>query len=527
MKKTSHLVGMILLLSGCLTVREDQVLKQINAAAAATPTPTPSPCNSSLSPFGGGTGGAADPYLVCTATHLSNVKDYLSSSFKLYANINLSGVSFSPIGTNDSTSALSGEFDGNNFAISNWSYSNDSDAYAVGFVRKLAAGGVIKNLTLSALNLNGNNIVAGFAGVSEGSISSVTLLNSTLVGKSMVAGIVGEATGSASLTTSSVISASLTSTANGSRIQDHTIKTAIGGVVGLWNSTANLSSVSVLNTDLDFSKNSSYHDFFSTAAGGVVGFVENAASLVTDAAFTGAGSILEGYFNVGGISGYTVGGISESVVNATVMGNTRVGGVAGFSSGTTTKSSFVGTVLGDDVDSGISNGFTEGEVGGLIGSHSGFLTESFFSGSVIGDVFVGGLVGTASSSNIRDCYARGTLSGSADPVAGAFSRVLGGVIERVYVYLTSLSSSTGTAQAMIGTVISEPTKSNLFYYENGTSPTNGGTPISTDIAMRDISNFSGYSASGKWRTPTAYSGRSGLSPVLAWECSLAGVTCAP
>jgi hypothetical protein len=505
---------LILFLTGCPSLREE-------AEYVA------SLCDGTASPFSSGSGTASNPFIVCSASQLKNISNDLTAHYRLGKNISLSGVSFSPIGTNDTT-GFSGTLDGAGFTVSGWSYSNASDPFAIAFVRKLSAGGVIKNLTLSSLVLTGNNIVAGFAGISAGTITSVTLKNSTLTGKSLVAGLVGEATGAASVSSSTLSSNLLTSTANGSRMQDTAQKTSVGGIAGVWSSTGSVSDSIVSSTRIDFSKDSFFHHDSNTATGGVVGILDVGGSVLRSS-YVNSSTGIEGYFNVGGVVGLSYGAISNSSAKAFVVsGNSCVGGVVGFSTGSIHQTSFVGTILGADVDDGISNGVIEGAVGGIVGVLSGSLSESFFSGTLTGDQIIGGVAGIASSANVDDCYVHGTVEGDVAPVAGAFGILDSGTVDRVYVYSNSITSSLGAAvQAFIGTATSSPVLTHVFFYDIGLPSAQGGVGISGASAIQDINNFTGYEASSKWRTPASYSGRSILSPVLAWECNQTGVSCAP
>ncbi len=77
-----------------------------------------SPC---LAQFGGGTGSEASPYLVATAQHLYNVRDYADAYFLQTGDIFLnvepynSGQGWLPIG--NQSAPFTGSYDGNSFHI--------------------------------------------------------------------------------------------------------------------------------------------------------------------------------------------------------------------------------------------------------------------------------------------------------------------------------------------------------------------------------------------------------------------------
>lgn len=490
----------VLFLTGCPSVREEAEY-------------TASRCDGAASPFASGSGTSSNPYIICSASQLKNISNDLTAHYRLGKSFSLQGSSFQPIGADDST-GFSGTLDGANYTISNWSYSNATDPYAIGLVRKLAAGGVIKNLTLSSLVISGNNMVAGVAGISSGSISSVTVKSSTLSGKSTVAGVVGEGLTGASISSVAVVSVSLSSSGNGTRMNPTSPSygnNAVAGVAALWNSSSSISGASVSGANFNFE--SGFHQQFFTFTGGVVGYLQNGS--ITDSTFSGT---VSGQYDVGGIAGNAEVPVIRSRSSGTIQGLTRVGGVIGFSNSSVSQCSMVGTVFGDSAG--------DGSVGGVVGVSSGSIAESFASGTVIGKTTVGGIVGLFAGTELRDSYSFSNLTANASPVGGAMGSVSGGNLSNLYFAADSINASSGVAEAMIGSVLSAPASQTALYYKtNAVSSTNGG--ISRTVpelnALRSISGFD----SVLWRSPTAYSGRSILSPVLAWECDQSGVTCAP
>jgi hypothetical protein len=77
-----------------------------------------------------GSGTSSDPYLIEDAQDLCNISN-MSAYYKMTADIDMSSVSFTPIGT--SSSAFKGTFDGDGHEIKNLSISaSDSSFAAVG-----------------------------------------------------------------------------------------------------------------------------------------------------------------------------------------------------------------------------------------------------------------------------------------------------------------------------------------------------------------------------------------------------------
>lgn len=91
--------------------------------------------------FAGGDGSVNNPYLVSTAEHLNDVRNFLSSSFLQVSDIDISGYSnWSPIGD------FLGIYDGNGYKISNLKIYNNTES-GIGLFKRLV-GGSLKNIGL-------------------------------------------------------------------------------------------------------------------------------------------------------------------------------------------------------------------------------------------------------------------------------------------------------------------------------------------------------------------------------------------
>jgi hypothetical protein len=485
--------------SGCLSVMEEDDLVY---------------CDATHSPFGGGSGSISDPYLICSVTQLKQVSASLSSHYRLSRNLNLTGISFSPIGSN--SIGFSGTFDGNNLAISGWTYAATSGSEPVAFIRRLEAGGIIKNLTLSSISVTGedsNDLVAGFVGVSEGSVDHVYLKNSTISGKSTVGGIIAEAKSNADLDSAFVIGSTISSSAIGASMRIATDTNAVGGLVAIWKKdttgSEEITASSVSDSVIVFDKDSAYQNRDARFVGGLIGYF-NQGSLLNS---TFAGTSVQGKFNVGGLVGFSSSTVTECSASGTVQGVSRVGGAFGFLGSTAIRISASGIVIAE-IDAS-----ADGQVGGLVGLLTGTISNSFFSGSINADETVGGIAGLVSSGTVTNSYAFGTVTGNADPIGGAFGDLIDAVVSQVYVYQTSVSG--GSSQAFVGQKSGSTVLSQCYFNQMSNSSSNGGTSISTPT---DLSQYTGFSDTN-WRSPSIYAGRSALTPVLAWECNQNGVTC--
>jgi len=140
--------------------------------------------------FAGGTGTDIDPYIVETAEHLNNVRDYLGAHFQLGADIDLDlapyneGDGWEPIGT------FTGSFDGNGYVIQNL-YINRPGTTNVGLFSYTNAA-ALENLGLVNVNITGGNNTGGIAGSFR---YDCTLVNSyvtgDITGGNYTAGLVG------------------------------------------------------------------------------------------------------------------------------------------------------------------------------------------------------------------------------------------------------------------------------------------------------------------------------------------------
>jgi|GEM_PF-1376763 len=108
-----------------------------------------------LTAYAAGTGTESNPYQVSSAAQLQNINDNLSAYYKLTANIDLSGVDFTPIGNADS-GAFSGCFDGNGYTISNLNIFAGKYAGLFGYNE-----GTVKNVKLENIYVYGSQYVGG------------------------------------------------------------------------------------------------------------------------------------------------------------------------------------------------------------------------------------------------------------------------------------------------------------------------------------------------------------------------------
>ncbi|MBW8040175.1 MAG: hypothetical protein FVQ85_09275 [Planctomycetes bacterium] len=312
--------------------------------------------------YGGGTGTAADPYLIFTASQMNRIGiDYLDwdSHFKLMADIDLgsyTGDSFNIIGGN--LGKFEGVFDGNGKRIYNFTFTSVfPDIYIKGIFKHLdGANAEIKDLGLVNPNLNG--VTGTEVGVLVGRLSGGCSISGCYVEGGSVSG-------------------GLT----------------VGGLVGLVQN----GTISNCYATCDVSVNNDY-------AGGLVGETERYGTISNSY----AKGTVSGDSDVGGFVGRNRGTLSDCYATGDVTGEYGVGGLTGLEFGTVIGCYSTGSVTG------IQN------VGGLIGKmgSSAIVTNCHSSGNVFGNDSVGGLVGVDFFSPIFYCYSIGKVTGTGTDIGG-------------------------------------------------------------------------------------------------------------
>ena len=156
--------------------------------------------------YDGGSGTEEDPYQIASVesllTFASNVNDgsrggYAGTYFLLTEDMDLSGVSWSPIGNMDDMETHStlflGSFDGGDHTISNLDY--ESGEYHCGAGLFGVSCGEVKNLTLTDATVkitDGTSLaIGGAVGYNMGSVDHVTVENASITGNNCTGGVVG------------------------------------------------------------------------------------------------------------------------------------------------------------------------------------------------------------------------------------------------------------------------------------------------------------------------------------------------
>ncbi len=301
---------------------------------------------------GDGTGTFEDPYNITNCTQLQEINDARAANYSLGNNINCSdtinwnsGNGFVPIGNSTAGYKFTGNFEGQNYTITNLFINKSSTAYI------------------------------GLFGYSLGNISNVGLVNANITGLSDVGGIAGylKAKIEHSYVTGNIVA------------NDNSGDSRTGGLVGYFDSTS-----IILNSY-------STADVTATgwAVGGLVGYSEGT---INNSYVTGN---VNGYSSVGGLVAFNYGPISNSYARGNVEGTksstSYVGGLVGENYKAISNSYSTGNVT--------SAGNT---VGGFIGENAAnpfSVSNSYSTGTVSGvGIFIGGFIGRLSSGTIINSY---------------------------------------------------------------------------------------------------------------------------
>ena len=291
-------------------------------------------------PFSAGDGSDANPYEIWTAADLEQIRTTGDYSYKLMADIDLTGVTFSPL---FETNGFSKTFDGNNHTISHWVF-NDTTKSTAGFFSKLNSGANIKNLTLSDSSITAKSSLGLLVGNNDGgNISNCHIvtgeINAPTAGDNgdNVGGMVGISTGG-SISRSSV-SANITA------------RYVVGGLVGSANGTIITESHTGGNVQA-----------YNSYVGGLVGWFSNSNSSYIANSFSG--SNVDSH-SQGGCHGGFIGYLNKQSSTTTISNSYSSANMLSFGGG------FAGCVVNYSNYAGyaIANSFSVGQVQS---SNSGF-----------------------------------------------------------------------------------------------------------------------------------------------------------
>ena len=337
-----------------------------------------------------GEGTEESPFIITHPVQLQKITDRLNAYYKLGANIDLTGRTWTPIGT--ASAPFVGNIDGTGYIISNLGYDNET----------------------------GENV--GLFGYSNGTISNITLENVTIKGKTNAGGLVGYNTGTV---TECIVKGNVTGLSDnvglliGYNSGSVTNNQTEGIVTGGGNNTGGL----IGQTITEISSNMSKVEVHGQAnTGGLVGYVYLTNRSATLSGNSAEGKVI-GTSNVGGLVGYNRAYttsianyriyLQQSYATGDVEGASNVGGLVGYQQSHAYRGDVNSTSTISYIDQCYATGnivATQNNVGGLVGyidsvgeyyrAHDSWsqyanvvIQNSFATGKVEGVNNIGGLIG--------------------------------------------------------------------------------------------------------------------------------------
>lgn len=361
-------------------------------AAALCVTALPMAANAaSASPFDCGSGTVADPYLISTKEQLNEVRNYLSASFKMTADIEFTDADFSPggdfynsgkgwkpIGVNENNT-FTGTFDGDGHMISGLTCGAWYFTGLFGYAEKAS----IMNLNMDDVSISGKDAVGAIVGyLRRGSISGCTVYGGSISGQSWVGGVVGYAY---------VYEGTISNCGNMAQVRG---KSPVGGIAGYIYCVNDDGTSTCFNTGA-VTANVGTENITCIAggiAGDVYGYVEKCYNTGAVTVEAGSNTATNAAGGIAGSAGrYVLNGVARpckiiNCYNAGAIENTyssgAAGGVAGYAIELTIDYCYnVGTVTGGKL------AFLEfyGEHGAIAGE-SGILTGCYYMDNATPDV---------------------------------------------------------------------------------------------------------------------------------------------
>jgi len=425
-----------------------------------------------------------------------------NKTVKLKNNIDLESANFTPIGSNSSTNAFKGIFDGQGNTISELSVNVTTQTQYVGLFGYVGTSGQIKNVNVEASKIKGvrssgdvyvgglvanynstntienchvtvDSVIAsttagtgdvysgGLAGYAKGSISNSTVTGNVYASKSgafiygtiYIGGLIGENIGSGnsifnSTVTGNIFAKSRSSSTTGSVPSPDYLDIYIGGLVGYGDKITTIENSHATGNVTDtvyYAASGTYNSRTRSHTGGLLGY-QNTSTAIRNS------------FSNGIVSGYAY---------------------ASSGSGSTSAYTYIGGLVGRQIGAlEIQNSYAAREVSG--GAYSGNSSTS--------DSYIGGLVGYANSTTtIENSYAIENISG------GSYT---GGLIGYAYSNTSfensySLGNVTGTTYVggLLGYATKEFNINNSYAAGNVTGTTNAGGLVGyTNSYQATVSN---------------------------------------
>ncbi|MFI4911807.1 MAG: GLUG motif-containing protein [Sedimentisphaeraceae bacterium JB056] len=431
--------------------------------------------------FDGGEGTPENPWLISNEQQLNKINSDITASYALSADIELANVYTDSViaSSQDNSVIFTGRFNGNGWTISNLNI-DGGEKSNIALFGNLGEGGVVRDLRIEGVNVDGSNCVGSLVGRSNGVISDCFIDGdqSIVTGDQFVGGLVGIAL------TKSQISGCYTD------VEVQASNSRVGGLVG--QTSGSIVDCYALG-NVQAAAVSAWNQ-----SGGLIGWNEGA-------------DIIDCYA-AGDVSGY----------------GQRIGGLVGQSNGGRIVNCYArGNAAHLGTDTGIVN------VGGLVGQSTADISFSYSLGSVDGSQGqrVGGLAGYAGGS-INNCYATGSVNDAS--VAGGLVGLTQDCVMS-YSYATGAVNGTNTLGGLIGQLYSGGPLVNCLWDVQttglaavvGSGNITGSTVAGkTTVEMKEIQTFIdfGWDISGTnqkvWFMPSRYTEEVTGYPILSWQLDI-------
>lgn len=148
--------------------------------------------NAGTAEFAGGSGTAADPYLVATAEQLNNVRNHLGAYFSQTQNIDLSGYSnWKPIG--DSANPFTGTYNGFGRKISNLKINEAGNrgSQQRGLFGIISETAILQSIYLENVTINTWYVAGSLVAQNYGTIRNCKIVSGSIAGNEQIGGMVG------------------------------------------------------------------------------------------------------------------------------------------------------------------------------------------------------------------------------------------------------------------------------------------------------------------------------------------------
>ena len=354
-----------------------------------------------------------DYFVIKTFAHLQCIGTRIPNKYVLDDNINANGASHIPVG---GINGFGGEFNGAGKKISNFKIDFPHGGN-VGLFSILAEGALVKDLSLSDVDVTGDTNVGVLAGRLLSGFSDDA--ENVLMNNTLVRGVQNVSVSNVIVRANENVGALVGNLSRGEIINSHSIGktstssimvtgdgTGIGGLVGLMEGGIVRNSFSDIPVDASSSR----------SVGGLIGRIDGLDSSTISETYA-SNKTIEGGKDVGGLIGYLSGSnskIVDSYAGSSPGSNTASCG----GDGDTLSMSVIAS--GIDTDSTVS----VGGVGGLVGYSESSVIESSYAAayvrvpsnnSILGSI--GGLVGILNKGSLKRSFSASLLTEGSDDIA--------------------------------------------------------------------------------------------------------------